>query len=550
MTFFDVFLCYYIAFAVLNNLSCPKMSEAAYLLRQMDNAKRQRYKARMYRQMVRNRRGLAKVLPARGSRESVALFGKTYAEAEPMQKYLRRLARFRGNGGYWGRGIGGLIGGAFGHAGAGAAIGDKVGDWVSSKFTGRGDYVNTNDIVHVPEQAGQLSIPSFGENVETEGGIVISHKEYLQDVVVPAIVAPATAPVPFSLVSYPINPGLETSFPWLAQVAANYEEYELKQCIFTFRSTTTDIGTTGNGQCGTIVMATNYNAGAPLFSDKRTIMEYANAMSCKTTEHMEHGVECDPKLLSGADGKYVRTGPVPAGQDAKTYDHAMFQLALCNQPAGFAAQSVGELWVSYTVVLRKPKLVSATGSNISRDYFVQRVPISYNYPLSASASALGSSFLSAQQNSIGCVVAHRSAGGFTVTFPSGFSGTVAVKMSCLATASGTITNTGVNPWATSGNLVPVSDIQGTDDGWYSYVHWDAPSGTVGITQAYSEAHFRVALPAGGVSNVLTFTTPITSTAVPSNCSLEIVEYNAAFNYAQNGTNDAIVLVNPSGVVTY
>ena len=80
-------------------------------------------------------------------------------------------------------------------------------------------------------------------------------------------------------------------------------------------------------------MATNYNASSPPFSDKATMMEYAHAMSAKTTEHMTHGVECDPSKLGGSERKYIRTNPVVPSQDLKTYDHGLFQLAVANSPA-------------------------------------------------------------------------------------------------------------------------------------------------------------------------------------------------------------------------
>ena len=37
-----------------------------------------------------------------------------------------------------------------------------------------------------------------------------------------------------------INPGLPATFPWLANIAQFYEEYEFSQLIFTFKSMVTD----------------------------------------------------------------------------------------------------------------------------------------------------------------------------------------------------------------------------------------------------------------------------------------------------------------------
>ncbi len=94
-------------------------------------------------------------------------------------------------------------------------------------------------------------------------------------------------------------------------------------------------------------MATNYNASAQPFSDKESMIQYHGGISRRMTEKLVHGVECDPKKSSGSEGKYTRVG-LPVGQDLKTYDLGLFQIAFQNVPSAFFYQQVGELWVSYT----------------------------------------------------------------------------------------------------------------------------------------------------------------------------------------------------------
>lgn len=360
----------------------------------------------------------------RGGPTSRGYFGENWKTATEVQKANRRAFNFRGRGGYWGRKIGGM----FGRADLGDTLGDAIGAGVrgfvpggqaimdgvvaagdlASRFSGSGAYTS-NALV----DGGRDNIPTFAP--EPDGAsIIISHREYLGDIFGPPV------GVNFQNNTYELNPGLEQSFPWLSQIACNYDEYELLQCMFTFRSTTTDIGSSTTGQCGTLVVATQYNIGAAPFADKETMMSYDAAMSCKTTEEMIHGVECNPDKLSGAPGKYIRTGPVKPSEDLKTYDHARVNIAVCNTPSGYAAQSLGEVWVSYTVKLRKPRFYAALGSAIKRDVFVNASCTSLAGMFDPSTTKAG------KFNSIGTSVVS-SSNGFLINFPSYFTGPLRIS---------------------------------------------------------------------------------------------------------------------------
>jgi len=203
------------------------------------------------------------------------------------------------------------------------------------------------------------------------------------------------------------------------------------QCVFEFKSTV-DSSVAGDGQVGTIVMVTNYNSAAREFDDKNTMMQYDGSNSCRTTAHAIHGVECDPAKLSGAAGHYVRVKP-KAGQDLKTYDHGLFQLATVGMPANFDNATIGELWVSYTVKLRKPRLFSGRGLNLSRDMYLA------NNTGTGNSSLQGLDFAKADTNNIGTKIQRvatappspiGSTGGtfYDITFPPSFSGSVEVKI--------------------------------------------------------------------------------------------------------------------------
>jgi len=181
-------------------------------------------------------------------------------------------------------------------------------------------------------------------SADDKDDIVISHSEFLQSIT-PSAEGFETQ---FSTV---LNPGLQTFAPMLAQVAQFYEEYEFIQLVFEFRSTVVD----GNDNAkGTLLMATQYNPTNPLFTDEVSMDNYAHSCATKVTDSLLHGVECEERATGQSRFEYVRTGNVPAGQDPKTYDLAVFQVATQGAAANL---QLGRLYVHYKVRLSKLKLI-------------------------------------------------------------------------------------------------------------------------------------------------------------------------------------------------
>jgi hypothetical protein len=185
----------------------------------------------------------------------------------------------------------------------------------------------------------------------------MSQKEYIGDVFAPDSTN-------FTNTSYDLNPGLVANFPFLAQYAQNFEEYEFEQLVFEYHSTVDASSTNNpNGNTGTVIMATNYNVSSPAFTDKEQMIQYHGGVSGRMTDNLTHGVECEPSKNAGSPQKYVRTF-IPVNQDLKSYDLGKFQIAFQNIPQSYFNQQVGELWVYYKVKLTKPRLFSAQSGNV------------------------------------------------------------------------------------------------------------------------------------------------------------------------------------------
>lgn len=232
-----------------------------------------------------------------------------------------------------GRAAGGSMFGA-----AGAAMGGYAGRGVAS-LTGMGDYtISKNDLLQLNE--GQ-QVASFGD---MNHGVIIMHREYIGDV---------TQTSTFTLNSFPINPGLPQTFPWLSNIAPNFDQYQILGMVFHFKSTASDFGTTTNMAMGTCILATDYDSADSNYASKIEMENAQYSTSGKPSVDIIHAVECDP-AITFAPIKYVRTGGVPSGKDVRLYDQGNFQLATTGMPTTGGA--IGELWCTYKIAFYKPNL--------------------------------------------------------------------------------------------------------------------------------------------------------------------------------------------------
>lgn len=281
---------------------------------------------------------------------------------------------------------------------------------------------------------------SMRKSNDETGRVEVEKREYVMRIVVPS------TPSSFSSTSLSVNPGLSGVFAWLSQIAANYDEYELRKCIFHYKPVISVASQ--SGAMGSIVIACNYNAGAPKFESFREMVEYEGAMETRICDPAIFGVECDPKKGVSGSHMFVRTGAVPPDEDIKTYDTGLFQIATSDingtdYPAGTL---LGHLYVEYKVVLGKPKLYAALGKAVLGDMF--RCPVCTKTAPMGGVAANGTYYNNA--NSIGGRVSVRAPSAMVYTFPDNFSGTIRYTFWCTGSDDDA---SGVNPAFTfEGNI--------------------------------------------------------------------------------------------------
>lgn len=254
-----------------------------------------------------------------------------YEVAPPKKRYVRRKKPEMSMG----RQIGGFLGDAA--------------QKVIKYATGIGDYkVSKNSFLY--ESNGPPIVKNSGKEFR------IRHREYIGEVYSGA--GSANTPSPFNVTAYAIQPGLFTTFPWLCQVANQFEQYSIEGMLFEFKSNYSDAVVTANGSLGSVILATNYNASESVFINKIEMENSEFAQSAKPSECIVHPIECAPHQTPLTE-LYIRATGLVANQDIKTYDLGNFQVATQGIPlAGTngAAIDLGELWVSYDMVFFKPYL--------------------------------------------------------------------------------------------------------------------------------------------------------------------------------------------------
>lgn len=236
---------------------------------------------------------------------------------------------------------------------------------------GRGDYkVKKNSLVltgHPPE----LESSSGGDFHR------IKHREFLLDVISSASAAPDGS-ADFFLQSFPLNPGMKVTFPWLSGVAGNYGQYEILGAVVQYVPTSGN-ATGSNTSLGTVMLATNYNAAAATFINEKEMLNSEYATSGRPSSEIMHMIECEPHKNPISE-LYVRTGAV-SGEDLKTYDLGLLQVASVG--AQTLGQKLGQIFITYDIRLFKPLSTTSAGLNIATDHF-QLTGVANSTPLGTS----------------------------------------------------------------------------------------------------------------------------------------------------------------------
>lgn len=295
-----------------------------------------------------------------------------------------------------------------------------------SKIFGLGAYKMKRNSLYDSQTGSQ--VPFMHSTDET---VVFRHREYLGDL---------TSSVGFTPQTFSLNPGLETTFPYLSNIASNFQEYKFRGLIFEYKSTSSTVVTGANTAMGTVSMVAQYRSDAPPLTSKLSLLNEMWSAEGRPSDTFIMPVECDPRE-NPVSIQYVRTGALPPNQDVKLYDLAKVTIATQGQQT--AGTIIGELWISYEVELLKPILGS--GSNNMNDDAAR-----YSRIGATNAAPIGFPGVTFY-DTIGLVLTNNS-----ISMPPGKYGTYAINITWTATAVvavaplvssffGTLTNASYTP---------------------------------------------------------------------------------------------------------
>lgn len=298
-----------------------------------------------------------------------------YVPRLPKQMSLAKPKPMYGRGGY-GQKIGSYLGSM-----AGGALGNLAEQGIKSLF-GFGDYEVKRNVIW--DQMKGQDPPKMENPIKGKSDCVIRHREYIGDII------SSSSANTFNLQSFNLNPGLPASFPWLATIAQQYEQYEFEGIVYEFKSMAADALNSTNIALGTVIMGTEYNSALPNFINKQQMENHEFSSSCKPACSSFHPIEC-ARSETALPISYVRTGAVPANADIRMYDLGNFQIAT----TGFQGTSVncGELWCTYQIRFKKPISNAALGNNLLTDHFQLSGTIATATPLGTTSTAVAGSNL-------------------------------------------------------------------------------------------------------------------------------------------------------------
>jgi len=259
---------------------------------------------------------------------------------------------------------------------------------------GLGDYAPIHFKVKENKLAEGTDPPEIRNG--NDGSFVMRHREYIKDIY-------SSGDNSFVIDSLNINPGLAETFPWLASLAQNFEQYKVEGMIFEFRSNFSDATT---GSIGTVCMATEYNVNQPNFTNKSVMENHQYGASCKPSQSMLHPIEC-AQQVTPVDQLCVRTGSNTMTEDLRLCDLGKFQIASVGVNDGGNPSLLGELWVTYQIRFSKTKM-PGVGTIVQSDMFQNNTGLSTPNPFGSQSTIEKSS-----ANTLGCTIT----GEGYVTFP-------------------------------------------------------------------------------------------------------------------------------------
>jgi len=188
---------------------------------------------------------------------------------------------------------------------------------------------------------------------------------------------------------YYLNPGNSVLFPIFSQIAATYEQYRVNTLVFSYE-TEAYTASGSNVSAGKVILVTNYDPSDAAFTTDQQMEDYSNsdrgAPYCEIVHDVlggDHSLKGEPLKNYFVNSSANAQAPSNDSSQGKFYTIGNFQLG-CQGNASSTAE-IGELYVTYSFTMIRPKQQTPLGQNLLVAHIVESAP--------GTAAASGSAFL-------------------------------------------------------------------------------------------------------------------------------------------------------------
>jgi len=170
-----------------------------------------------------------------------------------------------------------------------------------------------------------------------------------------------------------LNPGNSVLFPIFSQIAATYEQFRVNELIFSYETEAYAASGT-NVSAGKVILATNYDPSDVQFSSDTQMENYFNSDRGAPFAEIvhdamggDHALRDEPVKCYFVNSAANTIAPTSDSTNNKFYDVGLFQLA--TQGNASATAEIGELYVTYSFTMIRPKQQTPAGQNLPSSHY-------------------------------------------------------------------------------------------------------------------------------------------------------------------------------------
>lgn len=239
--------------------------------------------------------------------------------------------------------------------GIGAAIGNKIlpgiggvlghaAEGLFKTITGMGDYSEANQPSETIENNTIMGLQTppvtdMVDNMHWNGQATrIAHREFFGNVGMSEGYAAG---------AYAIEPTSSFLFPWLSNIAPNFQKWKLLGCVFEYVPTSASAISGGGSAVGSVAFQVSYDTRNDTPSSMINLLNGQGSVSTRPYEGMICPVECDPGYTP-MNPLYVAQNAIAPIDDQHNY---VFGNLIVATEGPTAQNNCGQLWITYDLQL-------------------------------------------------------------------------------------------------------------------------------------------------------------------------------------------------------